>query len=261
MIKIFMSRCVNTNMLFSLEIKRVLCAYVQSVRFRNHLKISGEHAHIVKIVKKSIGETGFQKIKNPILKQEKINGLIKILDHAQIAESILLERRKITAPLSALSLSKLIKMKMDVGNGKEISTLEDMDILQIIPKINELWLIGTAIQYTRVRLQLLYMYAINAIIQNVVRLTICFWEQIKTICKIAKTKVEQLKALKLLDKVKLMEIPFSLMSLFYKSESFVWKVLKIEKFLIYWERTSILFFRLIQSDTEGHGSISKGATY
>ena len=194
------------NMVILLENKRLACEYVLNVKKSKSHQIFGRLAHIVKNAKKNIGEIVWKRINRLIQIDEKIYGLKTKQESVLTAKLNLLGKKDYIVVPNVVSYIKSLKMKMDVGNGKDYLMLEDMDILQTIQLEKDVLLIDIVTKYIEVKSPITFMYATNVTIQNVVLQITYFWEQIKKICKIAKIKVEQLKAIKLQERVKIIKI-------------------------------------------------------
>jgi predicted RNA-binding protein YlxR (DUF448 family) len=255
-VKILISMMVKmlANMI-SLDLKKgILCALVQNVKMKKIWINSGKLVVIAKIAKNSIGEIEYQKIKKLIRKQEKKLGLKNMGEIVNFASENLLEEEKNIAVQNVFLKIIFKKEKMDVGNGMDYKIQQDMDISQIMRLIKGTCHIDILMNYIKERLQKTCMFVINAIIRNVVLPNICFWEQIKTICRTVKLKEELLRAIRLQEKAKKMVMPFLQTKLYCRSEVFVLKDLKIKKLQ---QILKLLFFKLMQLDTGELGSISK----
>jgi hypothetical protein len=246
---------ILANMIF-LEIKKdIVCEIAQSVRKLKILKNFGKHVVIAKIAKKNIGEIELQKTKNHMQKIEKHCGSKGMLEIAKRAKENLLEEKEIIAAQN-VSLKIILKRKtMVVGNGTVLKINQDMDILQTLKLTKDKWLIDTRMRLILDPFKKVFTFVTHVIIQNAVLLPIYFWEQIKIICRIVKIKEEQPKAIRLLEKVNRMGTQYSPMKLFWRLESYVLKVLKIEKLQRSLEPQ---YFKLMLLDTGEHGNISKG---
>jgi hypothetical protein len=238
----------------TLEIKRgLLCALARNANPTKKKVAFGKHVRIAKNVKSNIGETGLIKIRNPIPKEEKKSGSANMLEIVLSAASYLWGMGKAIALRCVFLRATLPKKGQDVGSGKEAERSGDTAISLISKNTNELWRIDTLFLFIGEKFRKACMFVINVTTLVAALQNICFWVQIKTICKIVKTRAEQLKGIKSHVKAKQTETLFSLTKLLKSLGMIVEKGLKTGRLL---KNLTALFIKSMLFAIEEHGNTS-----
>jgi hypothetical protein len=254
--------CNNFSYHISLTQKGVnLCDYVINAIQKKMKQIFGKDVLIVFHATKNIEKYGDKKIKKNIHPEDLNFGKKEIRDHVKIVIMNSMEQNINIVVLIAISQIKSLNNKMDAGNGKVLKIMEDMDILQILHQAKKPLHTDIHICNLKGKFPKACMFVINVIIRSVAHPITYSLALIKTIWKTAKERDEQQKGIKLLVKVKQMQMPSLQLNWFYRLEKCVKKVLKIEKFPKDWAPINIQNFRSMQFAIRGAGSISKGGCY